>query len=841
MFTQNITATQKTLSVLKGTEKKSIAQGGDVKKAIQDAISRVAPIWPLANFIAVNPLQGFESEKFQEAVDVARKLFHGKGLPEFSYFHQQFKKGRITSENLKAAIQKIQPQVSFEELTQVLVEEAHSSLQEVFLTLSEWADQLKGTKLYPTMQAEISKWCSAYFDRGEAAWEMPGREHGFFRAWKDLAIFDRSMDQAGAQGFRDYVEQLPNESEEAIEQMLSDLGVPLLHVQDYLQRHLAASPGWSGLFAFYGSEQNFFEGKKKTASLTDFLAVRLVYDTVGALNTLADEWTRTTAWEGMLQLAKKELPGENAPSPQSATAGMIWLEAFEKNYRDQLLNQLACSSKKVHEISKAQRPQAQAVFCIDVRSEAFRRNLEKQGNFDTYGFAGFFAIPLAYQEFGAQSPSSQCPVLIRPKYLIKEQPEKGNYELARKLLVKKDSEKSLKESLQEVKNTSVSPFAFVEACGGLGFLSMYRNSFAPKREAQENKVITRPELEVRSGAGIPIEDQIAVAENSLKIMGLQKNFGRLVLLCGHGSTTTNNAYATALDCGACGGHRGAPNARVAVQIFNNQRVRNALALKGIIIPSDTVFIAGEHNTATDSVSLYDTDLIPESHLEDVKNLEAALLKAKEGLNIERTQRFDNPQRDAKRAVQEVERRSLDWSEVRPEWGLAGNAAFIVAKRSLTQHLDLKSRTFLHSYDWESDSQGSALEVIMTAPMVVAEWINTQYYFSSVDNEVFGSGNKVIHNVVGKLGVMQGNVSDLKIGLPLQSVSNGTDLIHEPMRLLVVIEAPKERIQAIVEKHASVRKLVVNEWIRLVAFDPQEKLFFSYSPQGGWAQEEVALT
>ncbi|NBX82026.1 DUF2309 family protein, partial [bacterium] len=182
------------------------------------------------------------------------------------------------------------------------------------------------------------------------------------------------------------------------------------------------------------------------------------------------------------------------------------------------------------------------------------------------------------------------------------------------------------------------------------------------------------------------------------------------------------------------------------------------------------------------------------------------------------------------------RRSLDWSEARPEWGLAGNAAFIVAKRKLTERLNLESRSFLHSYDWESDTTGSALEVIMTAPMVVAEWINTQYYFSTVDNEVFGSGSKVIHNVVGKLGVMQGNVSDLKIGLPLQSVSDGKNFVHEPMRLLVVIEAPRERIEHIIQKHESVRKLVLNEWIRLVALEPSDRKFYRYSPMSRWEVE-----
>lgn len=863
MFTQNITATKNTLKFLhsKNLKEKSSVEQVDLKELVQQACERVAPIWPLANFIAVNPLQGFEGGSFKEAIEVAKKLYHAKGVPELSFFHDQFRKGRISVEDLAETLKKSEPAVSVDELVSVLVEEAQEKgapqqqpLQDVFLLLSEWADQLKGTKLYSTMQAEITKWCSAYFDRGEAAWGMPGREEGFYVAWKKLVAYDQSFERAGVTGFRDYVKKLPSNSLDAIHKLMEDLGVPSELQRDYLSRHFASSPGWAGLMAHIGSEAQFHLGQEKFQPLVDFLAVRLAYDTAGAIHVLGEPWVKLSPWQGMVNLATEKLKSVEPLSNPSKTlgAGLIWLEAFEKNYRESLLKKLGsvAGDQSNRELGDDERPKAQAVFCIDVRSEAFRRNLETQGHYDTYGFAGFFAVPLAHQGFGESEASPQCPVLIRPKYLVKESPV-GSQEDGKSYLKNKQTEESLETAIHEVKNTSVSPFAMVETFGGLGFFSMYFKSWIPslvqklgkKLNSLGTELKTEPVLEGEQAesaspyqAGIPVADQITIAENSLRIMGLTQNFARLVLLCGHGSTTTNNAYASALDCGACGGHRGAPNARVAAKIFNDQRVRNALEVKGISIPTDTIFVAGEHNTATDTITVFDEEKIPASHLGDLASLKLALNNSKESLNLERTQRFDNPAKNEKEASQEVARRALDWSEARPEWGLAGNAAFIVAKRNLTKRINLESRTFLHSYDWKADPNGTALEVIMTAPMVVAEWINTQYYFSTVDNEVFGSGTKVIHNVVGKLGVMQGNVSDLKIGLPLQSVSNGKEFVHEPMRLLVVIEAPKERIAAIVEKHDSVKKLVKNEWIRLVVLDPTSQKFYRYSPLSEWELE-----
>jgi uncharacterized protein YbcC (UPF0753/DUF2309 family) len=325
-----------------------------------------------------------------------------------------------------------------------------------------------------------------------------------------------------------------------------------------------------------------------------------------------------------------------------------------------------------------------------------------------------------------------------------------------------------------------------------------------------------------------MKNQIAYAGNALRMMGLTTNFAPLVVFCGHGSQTENNPYAAALDCGACGGRHGGPNAAALARILNQRTVRHELREEGIDIPEDTLFIGGQHNTTTDAVSLLDLSELDAEKEAQIAQLRKDLELAQRG-NLD----YRAPQFGAK-AGDDLLRRSADWSEVRPEWGLAGNAGFIAAPRHLTANLDLKGRCFLHSYDWEQDTENTSLETILTAPLVVAQWINNQYYFSTVDPVAFGSGNKIAHNVVGKVGVMQGNGSDLMHGLPMQSVQRSDkELYHQPLRLTAFVYTPRERVEALVEKHEVLQKLLYNEWIFLQVQDPTRQESYLLRADGTW--------
>ena len=339
-------------------------------------------------------------------------------------------------------------------------------------------------------------------------------------------------------------------------------------------------------------------------------------------------------------------------------------------------------------------------------------------------------------------------------------------------------------------------------------------------EPAEN-AIRKPRLtQSTNGDEVPLEARTDLAAGILRAMSLTAGHARLVLLAGHGSDTVNNPHGSGLDCGACCGQTGEVNARAAAALLNEPSVRSGLAARGIEIPASTHFLAGLHHTTTDEVALFDLDELPDSHRGDLETLRACLREAGRHARTERARTLGLSGHSDRALETAVQFRAKDWSEIRPEWGLANNAAFIVAPRERSRHLDLAGRSFLHDYRWEQDTDLAVLELIMTAPMIVTHWINFQYYASTVDNRMYGSGNKVLHNVVGgHLGVFEGNGGDLRIGLPMQSLHDGQRWIHTPLRLSVFIDAPLHAIDAIIDKHEMVCRLLENEWIFLFQIDP----------------------
>jgi uncharacterized protein YbcC (UPF0753/DUF2309 family) len=334
------------------------------------------------------------------------------------------------------------------------------------------------------------------------------------------------------------------------------------------------------------------------------------------------------------------------------------------------------------------------------------------------------------------------------------------------------------------------------------------------------------------GAPVSAEERCELAATFLRTMGLTRDFARLVLVVGHGSETKNNAYAAGLDCGACGGQPGDVNARAAAALLNEAEVRAGLTLRGIEVPTTTLFVGALHNTTTDEVTLFE-GTASATHHTDLADVRAVLARAGVATRRERAPKHDlGDLSDAELHAAAV-KRARNWAEVRPEWGLAGNAAFIVAPRERSRHIDLGGRVFLHDYRFEDDEGHAILEAIMTGPLIVAHWINFQYYASTVDNARYGSGNKVLHNIVGgHLGVFEGNGGDLRIGLSLQSLHDGERWVHSPLRLGVFIEAPRPAIGRILEKHPKVSELVDNEWLYLFQLDGAERTVFARR-NGGW--------
>ena len=621
----------------------------------------------------------------------------------------------------------------------------------------------------------------------------------------------------------------------------------------------------------------------------------------------------------------------------------VWTQALERTYARRLLQQIARDAEAATgsgPASGTDNPGAskagaasgkvQALFCIDTRSERLRRHLESVGDYETFGIAGFFGIPVSFIELGKGHETALCPAIVTPRNVAVEMPHKHEqhrhslYELAH-------------EVVHDLKNTVLAPYVTVEAVGLLFGFDMVGKTFAPRayntwrqrlesrkpparlmidkitrEEAEElvsnlqdemvvraierhfgvkREALTSPmirelretALENRSGPtefarrfdvdtaaeavfirslqleykvnrdqaliqlehlakiGFRHRTQAQLVGTALRAIGLDTtDIARTVLVVGHGSSSENNPYESALDCGACGGDHGLVNARIFAAMANRREVRDLLAEEGIQIPDETSFIPAVHDTTTDEIQLFDLDQLSPGALTRLSRIQEDLTAAGRLCALERCKELgeagvDTPQAAARR----VKRNALDWTQVRPEWGLSKNASFIIGRRALTRQHHLEGRAFLHSYDYRIDPKGRLLEVILSGPLVVAQWINMEHYFSVVDNEAFGSGSKVYHNVAGRFGVITGNVSDLRTGLPAQTMLKGGKPYHEPVRLLTVIEAPVKLVEELLARLYKPRELVHNGWVRLLVLDPEQGTANLYH-NGGWQAEPITL-
>jgi uncharacterized protein YbcC (UPF0753/DUF2309 family) len=475
------------------------------------------------------------------------------------------------------------------------------------------------------------------------------------------------------------------------------------------------------------------------------------------------------------------------------------------------------------------------VFCIDEREESIRRHVEEVApTAETFGAAGFFGVVMYYRGAAAADFTPLCPVVVRPQHWVSETVDKRLLEEERR---RSSTRRRLGMALQSFHGGSrriVSGAFFSATIGLLATVPLVARVVFPRLTARFRGFfgsfiapppVTRLNLErhcekpapEESGHGFLPEEMINIAERILRDIGLTSGFARVVLFFGHGSTSMNNPHESAHDCGACGGGVGGPNARAIAEMLNDPRVRTALKQRSIEIPADTVFIGGLHNTANDNLTFSDVDRVPSSHQFEFEVACKAVHEASVRNAHERARRFGSASLGLTLAAakRHMEGRSEDLSQVRPEWGHATNAICIVGRREKTRGLFLDRRAFLVSYDpAQDDAETAILARILGAVVPVCSGINLEYYFSYVDSPGWGSGSKLPHNITGLLGVMDGALSDLRTGLPWQMVE-----IHEPVRLLFVIETTAQAFLAIMEKNAAIKTMVANAWVQVAVMDP----------------------
>ena len=785
--------------------------------AIDVACARIAPAWPLDRLIAVNPWWGYVDQPIEEAAAELASLGGGRLTMPRAWFRARHAAGAFTDAHIARAHAMLGATMPLADVYAALRHD-DSALPSCTLMpdlVDSTRNTERGTAWRDFVVEHVSHACGAWFGEGQASWPAV-RDGGLYGLWHDMSRQDAGVRlQMGHRGFREAVAELPRDPRLLIAHAVHELAVLPALQPAYFTALLLTVSGWAAACAFQRWEARL--AGREDDQIVHLLAARLswelvLYRTSGAPG-LTTRWSEARgSWTGVADALR-----------QAQAADWVLQRAAELAYQEPLVAQLAGTRAR-----STTTPSVQAVFCIDVRSEVMRRALEAAvPTVQTLGFAGFFGMPIAYAAVdGAIRP--QLPGLLSPAFVATDAGADAGAVVDRRR-----EAAAVAQGWKWFTGTAASAFTAVEATGLGAAVSLLRQTFAPATAPLDS---LRDELARAGGALSPrltttvaggdapdLATRTRLAANALRGMSLTSGFARLVALVGHGATTCNNPQAAGLACGACGGQSGEVNARVLAALLNDRAVREALITHGITIPATTHVVPAVHDTVSDEITCFDLADVPASHRDDLQAFQRAIAEAGARARRERAPRLGLP--DAltdDRLLPLLRRRASDWSEVRPEWGLARNAAFVIAPRARTRDLMLDGRSFLHEYRWEQDAGGAVLELILTAPMVVTNWINLQYHASTVDPLRYGSGDKVLHNVAGgNVGVFEGAGGDLRIGLALQSVHDGADWMHEPLRLSVFVEAPAEAIDSIIAKHAVVRQLVEHGWLHLFRIDPAD--------------------
>lgn len=731
--------------------------------------------------------------------------------------------------------------------------------------------QATGRDCDELVSSVLIRFCAAFLDQGFSSWPLPDRDAGFFAAFATLYKTTRS-DDVWLKGLPSELRRIHNAGLsplESIAESLAMLGVALDEQQEYITQTLLALRGWAGMICQMETNAEWAVRPAPAGTLVEFLAIRLILDRLSARAVFREvfgyDWPldRVRVWLAEHALRPSEashqqrshlvfqlaqVRGWNPRDLQSQSQEArnrlvqeieafdeherrrIYHLAYERRYRIRTLDAL-----QIHQ-SRQQRPTAKAfqlVTCIDEREESLRRHVEEiDPRFETFGFAGFYGVAMYYRGATEAHYRPLCPVNVKPRHFVLEEPV---YSLRVASLRQAEARRRVGRFLHQI-HIGTRTFlggALTGLLGSIATFPLVLRVLAPRTMSRLRRVfqriVTPPSTQLRlervsadpgeqdDQLGYSRQEMANIVEAVLKSIGLTEDFTPLVFIAGHGSSSLNNPHEAAHDCGACGGGRGGPNARAFAQMANDPHVRQLLAERNLVIPDGVAFVGSYHNTCDDHIEYYDLDRLPVTHRPAFPQAQAALDEARRRDAHERCRRFDSasPALAADAALRHVEGRSEDLSQVRPEYGHATNAVCIVGRRSRTQGLYLDRRTFLTSYDpTQDDERQTILANILSAVIPVCAGISLEYYFSVVDPTGYGCGTKLPHNITSLLGVMDGAASDLRPGLPWQMVE-----IHEPVRILFIIETTPEKMLHIIGGNATIEQLVRNEWVQLATLDP----------------------
>lgn len=725
----------------------------------------------------------------------------------------------------------------------------------------------------------LAGFCAGWLDQGYAQWQMPERESGFLAAFCAVYGGRTTGQRRWMRALPEALQGLCCGHISPLESICHSLALLAGGEADrgtVMRQSLLALRGWAGMLWQTETRPDRVFRSSPAGTLTEFLAVRLILDRLAAdwlirehfgggktaadvvqlaLNQTAQQQplessVRYRAFV-MLQLAElhgwspqqlfelsesswRELIGVTFAFDQLERRRVLHL-AFEQHLSRQALD--AVSRRANLPLSIPAAPQVQIVTCIDAREESFRRYLEEVcPEVETFGNAGFFCVPMYYRGAAEATFTALCPVVIKPQNWIVEDVVYSLEDSHRQRATARRILGAASQRFDSGSRSSVSGAVLTALLGPLATVPLLGRILFPHFMAQMHSTagqfvappaVTRLRLERPEGVpagphddgiGFTLTEMVTMSERSLRDIGLTSGFAPLVIFMGHGSSCMNNPHESAYHCGACSGSPGGANGRALAAMLNDTRVRRRLRERGLDIPDETWFIGGLHNTATEEITFFDLELLPSSHVARLRKLRGVLVEACQRNAQERCRRFDSAplEIDQQSALLHVRERSEDLAQTRPEYGNCTNAVCFVGRRGRLRGLFLDRRSFMMSYDRSQDTADSMiLARILGAVIPVCEGINLLYTLSAIDNRGWGSGTKLPHNVTSLLGVMDGASSDLRPGLPWQGVD-----IHEPVRLLFVIETTAESMLQIMDRNPNVAAICRNGWAQLAVLDPQ---------------------
>ncbi len=855
-------------------------------------IALIAPLLPrqapIKDFIHQNILQVFIDRPFDDALKHGAHIFKAQAYMDLAFYRQNFTHGTISDRSLKAAIKdnfgsllerdlqvldhalfhyfeifdrktysyligrKSFPRDRHARAVEIVGAATDTNLKKPSI-LQHLLNERLNCKLDHFINALLFRLIGSYIDQGVSLWPYLDRFDDFLEAVRHLASLS-GIRLASYVKNSEFIHDISGSYNTSACNLLKNMFADPALYKDYLSESLLHHPGWSGMVNIIAKNPASLP-KKKHIDLESLFIVKTALEWQFIKHTLSsfepinqDDAVSVTPHEDSQNYCLSliyflaTLPNHlSFPSDAlihaltSISLQKTWADALEGTYYDSVRSTFSLAGVRALENGP---PKFQSIFCIDDREFAFARHLENESNdVLAYGFPGFFNIDCFFRPYPNQDVEKLCPANVHPKHLVIEQIKEKKKHRARNPLLELASY-IVRHGANSIFFGFLSAFTFGHLSLfrlGLSFLHPIKMIEAKQLSLQEEFTTLVFEHKDESShhqdlvIGFTTEELAQRLFSTLNSMGLTKAFAKVIFVFGHGSSSVNNPHFAAYDCGACSGKPGNVNARVFATMANNQDVRARVKDMGIAIPDDSIFVGGYHDTATDRIEFFDLDRLPKKAAPFIEEFSAHIFKACAKNAYERCQAFAlaDPSISLNNALRETEHRARALFEPRPELGHMNASLCIIGRKHLVYKRDFKRRAFYQSYDPSIDHNGQILSSVLSAAIPVCGGINLDYYFGRLAPAIYGCGTKLSHNVCSLVGVGNGLDDDLRTGLPIQMTE-----LHDPIRLLIVIEQNEEVILAAIHAQPELIPWVKNGWVKIGSINDPHNRMTIYDPKCG---------